>query len=79
MTSDLENAVYLFDLSTPAGPAALIEAVSRDEGPISALVLHHAHDVESGILDTTAESFDQHVAVNAGEPFAHRSVCPPDS
>jgi 3-oxoacyl-[acyl-carrier protein] reductase len=28
-------------------------------------VLSHAHDVETGILDTTAESFDKHVAVNA--------------
>ena len=65
VTSYLENADYLFDLSTPAGPAALIEAVTRDEGPISALVLSHAHDVESGILDTTAESFDHHIAVNA--------------
>ena len=65
VTSDLESADYLFDLSTPAGPVALIEAVTRDGGPISALVLSHAHDVESGILDTTAESFDQHVAVNA--------------
>jgi len=65
VTSDLENADYLFDLSTPAGPAALIEAVTREEGPISALVLSHAHDVESGVLDTTAESFDHHIAVNA--------------
>ena len=65
VTCDLENADYLFDLSTAAGPAALIEAVMRDEGPISALVLSHAHDVESGILDTTAESFDHHIAVNA--------------
>ena len=37
----------------------------REHGTISALVLSHAHDVESGILDTTAESFDRHVAVNA--------------
>jgi 3-oxoacyl-[acyl-carrier protein] reductase len=65
VTSDLEDADYLFDLSTSNGPAALIEAVTRVEGPISALVLSHAHDVESGILDTTAESFDHHVAVNA--------------
>ncbi len=65
MTSDLENADYPCDLSAPAGPETLIEAVNRDRGPISALVLSHAHDVESGILDTTAESFDAHVAVNA--------------
>jgi 3-oxoacyl-[acyl-carrier protein] reductase len=64
-TSDLENADYLVDLSTPDGPERLIRAVVDERGPISALVLSHAHDVESGILDTTAASFDQHVAVNA--------------
>lgn len=64
-TSDLTDADYPCDLSTSAGPKALIEAVTRDRGPISALVLSHAHDVETGVLDTTAESFDTHVAVNA--------------
>jgi 3-oxoacyl-[acyl-carrier protein] reductase len=64
-TSDLADAEYVVDLSTSAGPGALMDAVTRDHGPISALVLSHAHDVETGILDTTAESFDQHVAVNA--------------
>src|SRR5688572_25852025 len=64
-TSDLEHADFVCDLSAPAGPDSLIEAVTGDRGPISALVLSHAHDVESGILDTTAESFDAHVAVNA--------------
>jgi 3-oxoacyl-[acyl-carrier protein] reductase len=65
VTSDLEHADYPCDLSTSTGPDALIGAVNRDRGPIGALVLSHAHDVESGILDTTAESFDAHVAVNA--------------
>jgi 3-oxoacyl-[acyl-carrier protein] reductase len=53
------------DLATHEGPAALIAEVVREHGPIRALILSHAHDVESGILDTTAESFDLHVAVNA--------------
>lgn len=53
------------DLSTTEGPEQLIAEVSRRYGTISALVLSHAHDVESGILDTTAESFDRHIAVNA--------------
>lgn len=65
VTSDLHSADYLVDLSTPTGPGALIAAVTLDRGPISALVLSHALNVESGILDTTFESFDQHVAVNA--------------
>ena len=65
VTSDLHDAEFRADLSTPDGPEALISAVVREHGTISALVLSHAHDVESGILDTTAESFDRHVAVNA--------------
>ncbi|WP_125775914.1 SDR family oxidoreductase [Antribacter gilvus] len=64
VTSDLEVGDYPCDLSTPTGPTELIETVSRERGPIGALVLSHAHDVTSGILDTTAESFDLHVAVN---------------
>ena len=46
-------------------PERLIREVTEQRGAISALVLSHAHDVESGILDTTAESFDLHVAINA--------------
>lgn len=64
-TSDLTDADYLADLSTLTGPGDLLTAVTRDLGPISALVLSHAHDVETGILDTSAESFDEHMAVNA--------------
>jgi 3-oxoacyl-[acyl-carrier protein] reductase len=64
-TSDLADTDYPCDLSTSDGPQALIDTVTGDRGPITALVLSHAHDELSGILDTTAESFDQHVAVNA--------------
>ena len=65
LTSDLENADYPCDLSTPGGPEELIQTVNRTHGAISAIILSHAHCAESGILDTTAESFDKHVAVNA--------------
>jgi 3-oxoacyl-[acyl-carrier protein] reductase len=64
-TSDLADADYVCDLSSSQGPDALMDAVNRDHGAVTALILSHAHDVESGILDTTAESFDAHVAVNA--------------
>ena len=64
-TSDRDACDYPCDLSFPNGPAELVNQVSGELGPIGALILCHAHDVESGILDTTAESFDQHVAVNA--------------
>jgi 3-oxoacyl-[acyl-carrier protein] reductase len=64
-SSDREGTDYPCDLSTPAGPADLVARVRRERGPVSALILSHGHDIESGILDTTAESFDRHVAVNA--------------
>jgi 3-oxoacyl-[acyl-carrier protein] reductase len=56
---------YPCDLSSPTAPDDLIETVTRDRGAIEALVLSHAHDVLTGIFDTTADSFDRHVAVNA--------------
>ena len=65
-TSDRSGAEFDADLEDGAAPAHLVDAVSADRGrPIDALVLSHAHGSESGILDTTAESFDRHVAVNA--------------
>lgn len=65
VTSDLGGGDYPCDLATPDGPPELIERVTAEHGTLSGLVLSHAHCVESGILDTTAESFDAHVAVNA--------------
>lgn len=65
VTSDLSDADHLADLSTAEGPEELIAEVNRKHGTVTALILSHAHDVESGILDTTAASFDRHVAVNA--------------
>lgn len=65
LTSDLQTGDYPCDLSDASAPTALVERVIRDHGTLSALVLSHAHDVESGILDTTVESFDRHVAFDA--------------
>ncbi|MET0811619.1 MAG: SDR family oxidoreductase [Microbacterium sp.] len=65
VTSDLSGADYPSDLAAADAPERLIDQVVHDHGAITALVLSHAHDVESGILDTTAESFDRHIAVNA--------------
>ena len=65
VTSDLDTGEYPCDLSSPTAPTALIEQITSERGTIGGLVLSHAHGVESGMLDTTAEAFDQHVAVNA--------------
>ncbi|MCU1398109.1 MAG: short-chain dehydrogenase [Acidimicrobiales bacterium] len=53
------------DLSDPAAPAALFDQVHRIVGSVSALILCHCESVDSAILDTTVESFDRHLAVNA--------------
>lgn len=65
VTSDREEGDFPADLAHVDEPDALINAVTQKHGPISALLLSHAHETLSGILDTTAESFDAHVAVNA--------------
>ena len=64
-TSDLDRGDYPCDLSSAHEAQELVGRVSRDHGTIDGLVLSHAHGEESGILDTTAYSFDRHMAVNA--------------
>jgi len=53
------------DLERADAAASLFGAVGSQLGTVSALVLSHAWDVESGIIDTTPEEFDRHFAVNA--------------
>lgn len=53
------------DLAEPATPAGVFDRVEASLGPVAALVLCHCESVDSGILDTSVESFDRHVAVNA--------------
>ena len=53
------------DLADPDAPARLFDAVQAELGPVTALALSHCHSVDSAILDTTLESFDRHMAVNA--------------
>ena len=64
-TSDVDSGDYPCDLADASAARDLISRVHADHGTVTGLVLSHAHDVESGVLDTTAESFDRHMAVNA--------------
>ncbi|ANJ27023.1 SDR family oxidoreductase [Agromyces aureus] len=52
------------DLADAAAPDRLIASVGERLGPVDALVLAHSESVDSGILDTSVESFDRHFAVN---------------
>jgi 3-oxoacyl-[acyl-carrier protein] reductase len=65
VTSDRDSGDVPCDLSAPDGPDTLLAAVRSTHGPVSALVLSHAHDVQTGLLETSAAAFDEHVAVNA--------------
>ena len=53
------------DLTDPAAPAEVFDAVEEELGPVLALVMAHCEGVDSGLLDTSLESFDRHFAVNA--------------
>ncbi|WP_375385069.1 SDR family oxidoreductase [uncultured Microbacterium sp.] len=64
-TSDVDSGDYPCDLADASAATDLVARVQRDHGTVTGLVLSHAHDVESGLLDTTAEVFDLHMAVNA--------------
>jgi 3-oxoacyl-[acyl-carrier protein] reductase len=53
------------DLERPETVSALFDRVEASLGSVSALVMCHCESVDSGILDTTEESFDRHFSVNA--------------
>ncbi|WP_420309574.1 SDR family oxidoreductase [Streptomyces sp. YS-B37] len=53
------------DLADPDAPAHVFDEVEDDLGTVTALVMCHCESVDSGLLDTTVESFDRHFAVNA--------------
>jgi 3-oxoacyl-[acyl-carrier protein] reductase len=52
------------DLEDPIAASELIPVVHDQFGDISALVLNHAWDIDSTILDTSVEQFDKHFAIN---------------
>jgi 3-oxoacyl-[acyl-carrier protein] reductase len=53
------------DLEQPNVVPLLFDRVEASIGPVATLVLCHCESVDSGIFDTTLESFDRHFAVNA--------------
>ncbi|MFG2222675.1 SDR family oxidoreductase [Streptomyces sp. NPDC048644] len=53
------------DLADPEAPARIFQEAERRLGSVTALAMCHCESVDSGLLDTTVESFDRHFAVNA--------------
>jgi 3-oxoacyl-[acyl-carrier protein] reductase len=52
------------DLEDPSSAQALVDIAAERLGPLDALVMSHCESVNSGVLDTSVESFDRHYAVN---------------
>ncbi|MDT0195126.1 SDR family oxidoreductase [Arthrobacter sp. AB6] len=52
------------DLEDPAAAERLVADAVQLAGPLHGMVLSHAESVDSGILDTSLESFERHFAVN---------------
>ncbi|MEW2119070.1 SDR family oxidoreductase [Streptomyces sp. NPDC005474] len=71
------------DLADPEAPARVFDEVERRMGGVAALVMCHCESVDSGLFDTTVESFDRHFAVNARatwlliREFGRRFSAPP--
>jgi len=53
------------DLADPDVPQRVFDQVRGAVGPVSGLVVCHCESVDASIDDTTVESFDRHMAVNA--------------
>lgn len=53
------------DLADAGSPALVFDETEQRLGQVTALVMCHCESVDSGLLDTTIESFDRHFAVNA--------------
>lgn len=53
------------DLADPSAPGRVFDDVEDRLGGVAALVMCHCESVDSGLLDTTVDSFDRHFAVNA--------------
>ena len=52
------------DLADPDTPARVFDTAEQRLGPVTALIMCHCESVDSGLLDTSVESFDRHFAVN---------------
>ncbi|HEX7162341.1 MAG TPA: SDR family oxidoreductase [Trebonia sp.] len=53
------------DLTDVGSPALVFDETEQRLGNVTALVMCHCESVDSGLLDTTVESFDRHFAVSA--------------
>jgi 3-oxoacyl-[acyl-carrier protein] reductase len=63
--SGVRSVALEADLELATSIPILFDQIEGDLGPVSVLVMCHCESVDSGILDTSIESFDRLFAVNA--------------
>ena len=56
------------DLEDPDQAAGVVDRAAELLGPLDALVMSHCESVDSGVLDTTVESFDRHTRSTSERP-----------
>lgn len=69
LTAELESLgarVWAFpaDLGDPSAVDRLMAQIAQEAGPLTGMVMSHCESIDSGILDTSLESFERHFAVN---------------
>ncbi|SEF00199.1 3-oxoacyl-[acyl-carrier protein] reductase [Arthrobacter alpinus] len=69
LTAELEAAgarVWALpaDLGDPSAVERLMEQIATKAGPLTGMVMSHCESIDSGVLDTSLESFERHFAVN---------------
>jgi 3-oxoacyl-[acyl-carrier protein] reductase len=52
------------DVADVGAASRIFDVVERELGPATALIVCHTESVNSGLLDTTVDSFDRHYQVN---------------
>jgi NAD(P)-dependent dehydrogenase (short-subunit alcohol dehydrogenase family) len=62
------------DLTDAGSPGHIFDEAERQRGDVTTLVMCHCESVDSGLLDTTIESFDRHFAVSARATWLNAKV-----
>lgn len=65
----IRAAMYEDNLEDLGSAKRIFDAADKNIGPVRALVNVHAYSTRGGLLDTTIEQFDRHLAVNARGVF----------
>jgi 3-oxoacyl-[acyl-carrier protein] reductase len=64
-----KSVIVEADMGDESAPRYVFDEAENALGPLSALIVNHTHCVVAGLLDTSVESLDRHLAVNVRGAF----------